>query len=100
VELLLAAQVLVLAVMIGVSLWGWKEIPADARIRARAGTSGFDFTMGKAAALILTPLVGLMVVGATASSDDGNRDTLGWLGLALLIFLLLAHRSSLRRAAR
>ena len=96
-QLLLAGQVVILIALVAVSVWGWKEVSPDARIRARAGTTGMDFTVGKTTALVSTPLIGLMVVAATASSEDV---TLGWLGLGLLIFLLLTHRSSLRRAAR
>ena len=98
-DLLLGAQVLVLAALVAVSIWGWREIPPEARIRARAGATGTDFTLSKTTALLVSPLVGAMVVAATASSDEGNRDSLGSMGLLLLVFLLLAHRSTLRRAA-
>ena len=96
-QLLLAGQVVMLVALVAVSAWGWKEVPSEARIRARAGATGMDFTVGKTTALVATPLIGLMVVAATASSDDV---TLEWLGLGLLVFLVLTHRSSLRRAAR
>lgn len=99
-EPLLAGQLAALVGLVAASAWGWKEIPDDARIRARAGTSGLDWTMSKTTALVTTPLVGLMVVAATAASGPAERDSLALVGLVLLVFLLLVHWSSVKRAAR
>ena len=100
-QLLLAAQLVVLAALVAVSVWGWKEIPRDARIPTRAGLSGVDFKMGKTTALISTPIIGVLVVAASASaSDEEGTSVLPLLGLVLLVFLLLTHLYSVRRAAR
>ena len=57
--------------------------------------------MGKPTALISTPLIGLLVVAASASaSDEEGTGVLPLLGLVLLVFLLLTHLYSVRRAAR
>ncbi|HJR45944.1 MAG TPA: hypothetical protein VJ927_10105 [Actinomycetota bacterium] len=96
--LLLGGQVIALVVMFAISVWGWRRIPADARVR-RSDDSGLDLKLGKTAVLASTPLVGLLVVVATASSDPVNRDSLAVAGLALMGFLLFAHAVSVRRAA-
>jgi hypothetical protein len=102
VAALLVAQCVVLAAIVGVSLWGAGHVPADARFRARAGTSGIDWTMGKRAALVTMPVVGgIVVLGSFAvrDSSDGTA-AIPALGLGAMVVLFLAHRSSVRRAAR
>ena len=101
VELLLGAQVLALLGMVAVSIWGWKHIDPETRIRARAGTSGIDWTMSKKTALVSTPLIGLVVVIGSFATRDSPRGEMGAaLGLAVIVIYLLVHWSSIRRAAR
>jgi hypothetical protein len=101
VELLLGAQVLALFGMVAVSLWGWKHISPETRIRARTGTTGLDYTMSKKTALVFPPLIGsLVVIGTFALRDSPNSDTVASLGLAIIVIYLLAHWSSTKRAAR
>ena len=81
VGLLVGAQVLALVAMVAVSAWGWTRLDPETRIRARTGTSGFDYTMSKNTALLWTPLIGLVVVGATIglprSSEHGTIASVG-----------------------
>lgn len=98
---LLAGQLMTLLAMIGVSVWGRKNVDDAARVRARAGLSGLDWTMGKSTALLYTPAIGLFIVVATlVVADPSNRATVALLGLAIMVMLLLAHWSSVKRAAR
>ena len=87
--------------MFVVSAWGRRHIDADTRIRARTGTSGLDYTMGKKTALVYPPLIGVLVVISTLALDDSqNREPIAWVGAGVCIVFLLAHQSSVRRAAR
>lgn len=97
-SLFVLLQGLALAGMVAVSAWGWTHIDPHTRIRVR--TISFDWTISKKTALVLTPLIGSAVVLATLGSDPPNRDTIEPLGLAVSIVFLLAHWSSVRRAAR
>ena len=100
-DLLIGAQIVAFVGMVAVSLWGWRHIDADTRVRMRGGTTGLDWTMSKKTALVLTPLIGLVVViGTCALRDSPNRETIASLGLALIVIYLLVHWSSTRRAAR
>ncbi len=100
-EWLLVAQLILVVAMIGVSWWGATRVDPDARIRARAGTTGIDWTMSKTSALFVTPAAGFLVLlGTFLLRDSINRDTVSLIGGLILVFLLLAHISTLRRAAR
>ena len=93
-------QLLALGAMVATSVWGWQHLDPETRIRARAGTTGLDWTMSKKTSLVLTPAIGVLVVLGSLSVPESNGDGIRWLGLAVLIIFLLAHRSSVRRAAR
>jgi hypothetical protein len=98
--LLISAQLLVLVAMVAVSVWGWRRVTAETRVRARSGPTGIDFTISRNTALLSTPLIGLFVVIATvALADSPNRETVAALGLAVMVIFLLSHRSAVRRAA-
>jgi hypothetical protein len=57
--------------------------------------------MGKNAALLWSPLIGVVVVTSTiALADESNQVTIALLGLAVMVIFLAAHWSSVRRAAR
>lgn len=87
--------------MVAVSAWGRKHIDDETRIRARLGTTGFDYTMTKNTTLIYTPLIGLLIVIATlAVMDSDLPETMASIGLAIMVIFLAAHWSSVRRAAR
>jgi len=97
----LVIQILAFIGMVAVSVWGWIHVPDEARIHARAGTSGFDWTMSKKTTLLWTPSIGALIGVATFSargSDTGT--TIARLGAALMVIFLAAHASSVRRAAR
>lgn len=98
--LLLVGQVVTLILIAAVSYWGWRNIDPETRIPARDISR--DSTMrSKTTALVWTPVIGLIVLlGTLAVSDSSSRDTGAALGLALLVFFLLAHWASVKRAAR
>lgn len=99
--LLVGAQFLTLLGMVAVSVWGRKHIDEETRTRARVGTTGFDYTKSKNTTLIYTPVIGLLVVSATvAVMDTDAPETIASIGLAIMVFFLAAHWSSVRRAAR
>jgi hypothetical protein len=99
--LLVGGQILVLAAMVAVSLWGRKNLDEEARIRARVGLTGIDYTMKKRTSLIYTPAIGsVVVIGTLAVMGSTNADTIAALGLGILVMLLWAHWWAIRRAAR
>jgi hypothetical protein len=101
VKLLAGAQLVLLLGMIAVSGWGWKHLSPETRIRARAGTSGIDWTMSKKTTLLMTPLIGLFVLVSTVSLRDSENAELGaWLGTGVMAIFLAAHWYSIKRAAR
>ena len=98
--LLVGAQLLVLIAMVAVSAWGRKHIDAETRIPVRLGTTGFDYTKSKNTTLIYAPLIGLIIVISTLAVMDSGTPEIAAIGLAIMVIFLLAHRSSVRRAAR
>ena len=99
--LLLGAQVVVLMGMVAVSVWGRKHIDDETRTRARVGLTGFDYTKSKNTTLIYAPVVGLLIVSATVAVIDSDApETIAGMGLAIMVFFLAAHWSTVRRAAR
>jgi hypothetical protein len=98
--LTLAGQALAVLLMGAVSYWGSRRIDPETRIRAR--TIALDSTMrNKRTALVWPPAIAFVVfLGTLAVSDSPNRDTVAALGLGVLIFLLLAHWGTVKRAAR
>lgn len=97
--MLIAAQAVAVVAMFGVSLWGWKSIPDDSRVRARVGLS-FDYTMSKTTALVSTPIVGSLYLAASLAVRDSTEEPFAWLGLAVMLIFLASHLSTVRRAAR
>ena len=96
---LVAAQAVAVFAMLAVSLWGWKRIPDNARVRARVGLS-FDYTMSKTTALVSTPLVGLIYLAGSLAIRDSTEEPFAWLGLAVMLIFLASHIAAVRRAAR
>jgi hypothetical protein len=98
--LTLAGQVIVVSVMGAVSYWGSKKIDPETRIRAR--TISLDSTMrARGTALVWPPVIGFVILlGTLAVNDSPNRVTVAALGLGVLLMLLLAHWSTVKRAAR
>jgi len=100
--LLVGAQLLALVAMVAVSVWGWKHLEPDTRVRMRGDTTtGLDWTMGRKTILLLRPVVGCMVViGTLGIRDQPSRELVAGLGAATMVIFLAVHRSSVRRAAR
>lgn len=99
---LVAGQIVLLLGMFAVSVWGWRNLDADIRVRMRGDTTtGIDWTMGKKTMLLMRPLIGcLFVAAALAVQDQSSGDLIGWLGLVSMAIFLVVHWSSVRRAAR
>ena len=95
-----AGQVLLALLMVGISFWGSKRIDPETRIRAR--TISLDSTMrSKRTVLVWAPAIGFLVLlGTLAINDSPNRDTVAFMGLGIIAMFLLAHWSSVKRAAR
>ena len=90
-----------LLAMVAASLWGRKNLDDEARVRARVGLTGLDFAMNKNTGLLYTPAIGsVVVIGTLAVVNSVNAEMIAALGLAILVMLLLAHWSAVRRAAR
>lgn len=101
IALLVGAQIVVLVALVAVSVWGQKHIAHGTRTRARVGATGFDYTKSKSTTLIYAPIVGLLVVGSTiAVRDSDTPETVAGIGLAIMVIYLLAHWSTVKRAAR
>ncbi|HET7483163.1 MAG TPA: hypothetical protein VFK89_09920 [Actinomycetota bacterium] len=99
VGLLITAQAVAVAAMVGVSLWGSRRIPDNAQVRARVGLS-FDYTMSKTTALVSTPLVALLYLAASLAVRDSIEEPFAWLGLAVMLIFVASHVAAVRRAAR
>lgn len=98
--LLVGAQLLAVIAMLAVSVWGWKHVAPETRVRVRSGPTGIDWTISKNTTLVLTPAIGLVVVIATLMSDERpSRESFAALGLAVMVIFLAAHWSAVRRAA-
>jgi hypothetical protein len=98
--LILAGQVLALLLLGAVSFWGSQNIDPEMRIRSRNLSE--DSTMrSKKTALAGPPVVGgVIFLGCLLLNESATRDTGAALGLALLVVILLAHWSTVKRAAR
>ncbi len=99
--LFVIVQLIILVGMLGASVWGWRHLAPETRLRARSGATGIDWTISKSTALVSTPLIGLLVVLATvALRDSPNRDTVALLGAAVMTIFVASHWYSVKRAAR
>lgn len=98
---LVAAQAVTLVGILAVSAWGRKHIDPRTRIRARLGTTGFDYTMSRDTSLLWSPIVGVVVLlGTVVIPVAPERVAISAVGLAIMVIFLIAHWSSVRRAAR
>ena len=96
----IGVQLLALVGMVAVSVWGWKHLAPDTRIRRRGGTTGIDWTMGKNTTLLLTPLFGLFILlGTVGMLDSSSGELVAWLGVVVMVIFLAAHWSTVRREA-
>lgn len=84
-------------VMVALSIYGMRRIPPEKRLPARAGPTGLDFTVGRGLGLMLFPFMGVIVLVGAALAED---DTLGLLGIAVLLFLLFAQGTAISKGSR
>ena len=99
--LYVGGQIVALLAMVAVSVWGQKNLRDEARVPARLGTSGVDWTMNKKTSLRYAPALGcVVVIGTLAILDSDEAETVAAIGLGIVVMLLLAHWSSVKRAAR
>ncbi len=80
--------------LVAVSVYGWRAIPSDARFRARMGPTGIDGSLGKRVGLLTWPAIGLFVLLGTLSTS------IGWLGVAVMVWLLVFELVSVNSTAR
>jgi hypothetical protein len=59
----LTAGGVLVAAMIGIAVFGWRTLPADARVPIHYGLGSWDNFSSKTFALILWPVVGLAIYG-------------------------------------
>lgn len=94
-------QVVLVAMMVGVSILGFRYVPADHRFRIRfGGFSGPEGTIGKTSALVTYPALGALIAWGTAMAGESAGPELALLGVAALGLLLLVQISTVRSAAR
>lgn len=94
-------HIALVAMMIGVSLVGFRYVPDDHRFRIRfGGFSGPEGTIGKTSALVTYPALGAVITWGTALAADSAGPELPLLGVAALGLLLLVQISAVRSAAR
>lgn len=94
-------QIVLVAMMVTVSIVGFKNVPADHRFRMRfGGFSGPEGTVSKTTALIIYPVLGVVIAWGTWATGDDAAPEIGLLGIAALAVLLLVQISSVRSASR
>ena len=100
-DLLLWLHVALVAALVCVALWGWRAVPAEARVPARLGAVwGAQTTVGKGAALLLTTAMGaLMLVGSLVAARQGGQTPLAVASVLSTALILAAQVAMVRRAA-
>ena len=53
---------LLVAVMIGLAAYGWRTLPADARVPVHRGFGGYNTFLPKKPAMILFPVTGVVIL--------------------------------------
>jgi hypothetical protein len=105
---ILVAGVLVLPAMVGISVYGWRTLPPDARVPLHRGLGGFGNWQPKALALITYPVGGAVVfaIVLTATTSGKSGKTTPFVVIATLAFLAIffsqyfAVMAAIRNAGR
>ncbi|HEX2049552.1 MAG TPA: hypothetical protein VHJ34_02840 [Actinomycetota bacterium] len=101
-DVLVWVHVVLVAALVGVALWGWRVVPARARVPARLGAVwGAQTTVGKGTALGTTTAMGaLMLVGSIAAARQGGQVALAVASVLSTALILAAQAAMVRRAGR
>jgi len=59
-----------LAAMIGIAVYGWRTLPADARVPIHYGFGSYDNFASKTFGLVMWPVAGLLVYGVFGAVID------------------------------
>ena len=99
--------VLVLLAMVGISVYGWRTLPPDARVPLHRGPGGFGNWQPKALALITYPVGGAVVFAivltATTHGKSGKTPLEAIAPLAILVIFFtqyFAVMAAVRNAGR
>ena len=99
--------VVILLAMVGISLYGWRTLPPDARMPLHRGPGGYGNCQPKARALITYPVGGAVVFAivltATTSGKSGKTPLEVIAPLAILAIFFaqyFAVMAAIRKAGR
>ena len=99
--------VLVLLAMVGISVYGWRKLPPDARVPVHRGPGGWGNGQPKARALITYPVGGAVVFAVVLTATSGAKSGKAAFGLiaplALLVIIFtqyFAVMAAIRNAGR
>jgi hypothetical protein len=103
----LTAGGVLVAVMIGIAVFGWRTLPADARVPIHYGVGSWDNFASKTFALVLWPVIGLLIYGLFGAIMDsaikpdhpGSHAALFILP-AVLLLLAVSEWAAVRAARR
>lgn len=94
-------QMVLVVMMVGVSIAGFKTVSPEHRFRMRfGGFSGPESTVSKRTALVIYPVLGAVVAWGTWLAGDEAGPQFGLLGVAGIGLLLLAQIWAVRSASR
>jgi hypothetical protein len=101
----LVVGVLVLLAMVGISVYGWRKLPPDARVPVHRGPGGWGNWQPKARALITYPVGGAVVFAvvltATSSAKSSALELIAPLALLVIFFTqYFAVMAAIRNAGR
>ena len=68
----LTAGGVLVALMVGIAVFGWRTLPADARVPIHYGVGSWDNFAFKTFGLLLRPVVGLLIYGVFAAIMDSR----------------------------
>jgi len=85
---------LLVGVMIGIAVYGWVTLPADARVPVHRGIIGYGTFLPKTAGLVIWPVIGAamlaVLIAVTESAIKPHHDGPGTARLIILVVLAIA----------
>jgi hypothetical protein len=101
----LVVGVLVLLAMVGISVYGWRKLPPDARVPVHRGPGGWGNWQPRARGLITYPVGGAVVFAvvltATSSAKSSALELIAPLALLVIFFTqYFAVMAAIRNAGR
>ena len=90
--------------MVGISVYGWRTLPPDARVPLHRGPGGYGNWQPKALALITYPVGGAVVFAiaatATMSSVKSGKAAYGLIGPLVLLVIFFTQYFAVMAAIR